>query len=101
MREPPPQGNRAGRIAANLPLGTATRQLEFVHVPPLPRRVGKRDDASNRYFVLAGLALFERQIYDLNERLERVQEEHFPNRPPVPSHASAIRAGRGFWRGVS
>ena len=40
-------------------------------------------------------------IHHLNERLERVQEEHFPNRPPIPFHASAIRAGRGFWRGVN
>ena len=62
---------------------------------------GNENDPSNRYFVLAGLALFERQIHHLNERLERVQEEHFPNRPPIPFHASAIRAGRGFWRGVS
>ena len=62
---------------------------------------GNENDASNRYLVLAGLALRERQIYHLNERLERVQEEHFPNRPPIPVHASAIRAGRGFWRGIS
>lgn len=62
---------------------------------------GNENDPSNRYFVLAGLALFERQIHHLNERLDRVQEEHFPNRPPIPFHASAIRAGRGFWRGVS
>ena len=62
---------------------------------------GNENDPSNRYFVLAGLALFERQIHHLNERLERVQEEHCPNRPPIPFHASAIRAGRGFWRGVS
>ena len=62
---------------------------------------GNENDPGNRYFVLAGLALFERQIHYLNERIERVQEEHFPNRPPIPFHASAIRAGRGFWRGVS
>ncbi|MYJ10211.1 MAG: DUF3800 domain-containing protein [Gemmatimonadetes bacterium] len=62
---------------------------------------GNENDPSDRYFVLAGLALFERQIHHLSQRLERVQEEHFPNRPPIPFHASAIRAGRGFWRGVS
>lgn len=62
---------------------------------------GNENDPSDRYFVLAGLALFERQTYHLNERIEAVQEEHFPNRPPIPFHASAIRAGRGFWRGVS
>ena len=34
---------------------------------------GNENDPSNRYFVLAGLALFERQIHHLNERLERVR----------------------------
>ncbi len=62
---------------------------------------GNENDPSDHYFVLAGLALFERQIHYLNRRLERVQETHFPNQPPIPFHASAIRAGRGFWRGVS
>ena len=62
---------------------------------------GNENDARDRYFVLAGLALFERQIHYLNERLERVQENYFPNRPPIPFHASAIRAGRRFWRSVS
>lgn len=62
---------------------------------------GNENDPSNRYFVLAGLALFERQIHHLNQRLERVQEKHFPNQQPIPFHASAIRAGRKFWRSVS
>ena len=61
---------------------------------------GNENDLGNRYFVLAGLALFERQIHHLNERLERVQEEHFPNRPPIPFHASAIPSGARIlaWR---
>ena len=54
--------------------------------------------ASNRR---RSLALFERQIHHLNQRLERVQEKHFPNQQPIPFHASAIRAGRKFWRSVS
>ena len=62
---------------------------------------GNENDPSDRYFVLAGLALFERQTYHLNQRLELVQEKHFPNQPPIPFHASAIRAGRQFWRSVS
>ena len=62
---------------------------------------GNENDPSDRYFVLAGLALFERQTYHLNRRLELVQEKHFPNQPPIPFHASAIRAGRQFWRSVS
>ena len=62
---------------------------------------GNESDPSNRYFVLAGLALFERQTHHLSQRLERVQEMHFPNQQPIPFHASAIRAGREFWRSVS
>ena len=46
------------------------------------------------------LALFEHQIYHLNERLDPVQEEHFPNRSPNPFDASAIRKGQGLWCGV-
>ena len=61
---------------------------------------GNENDPSDRYFVLAGLALFERQTYYLHERLDRVQEKYFPNRPPIPFHASAIRAGRKIWRSV-
>ena len=62
---------------------------------------GNENDPSDRYFVLAGLALFERQTYYVSQRIEGVQEKHFPNQPPIPFHASAIRSGRGFWRGVS
>jgi len=61
---------------------------------------GNENNPQDRYFVLAGLALFERQTYFLNERLKDVQEKHFPNQPPIPFHASEIRSGRGFWRGV-
>ncbi len=61
---------------------------------------GNENDPGDRYFVLAGLALFERQTYHLNRRLEGVQEKHFPNQQPVPFHASAIRAGRKLWRSV-
>jgi len=60
---------------------------------------GNESDPGDRYFVLAGLALFERQIHYLNERLEGVQEKHFPNRQPIPFHASAI--GRGENSGVA
>ena len=62
---------------------------------------GNENNPSDRYFVLAGLALFERQTYFLNQRLKDVQEKHFPNQPPIPFHASEIRAGRNFWRRVS
>ena len=62
---------------------------------------GNENDASNFNFVLAELALFERQTCHLYERIDPVQEEHFSNRHANPFDASAIRKGQGLWRGVS
>lgn len=62
---------------------------------------GNENDPNDRYFVLAGIALFERQTYFLTEAIERIQETHFPRSQPVHFHASEIRSGRqGFWRKV-
>ena len=70
---------------------------------------GNENDPSNRYFVLAGLALFERQIHHLNQRLERVQEKHFPTSNRFRSTpqrfelaensgvASARKSAKRFW----
>ncbi len=46
------------------------------------------------------MAVFERQTYFLGQRLDAVQEKHFPSHQPIPFHASAIRAGNKFWRKV-
>lgn len=62
---------------------------------------GNEKDPVDRYFVLAGLAVFERQTYFLSQRLDAVQEKHFPNHQPVPFHASDIRSGSKFWRRVA
>jgi hypothetical protein len=62
---------------------------------------GNENDPNDRYFVLGGLALFERQIYFLAKALETVQEKHFPGHQPIPFHASEIRSGRNLWRKVS
>lgn len=61
---------------------------------------GNENDPSDRYFVLAGLALFERQTYFLTQAIEQLQQIHFPNHQPIAFHASEIRAGRDFWRKV-
>ncbi len=61
---------------------------------------GNENDAGDQYFVLAGVALFERQTYFLTQELDRLQEKHFPRKQPIPFHASEIRAGRGLWRSV-
>jgi len=61
---------------------------------------GNENDPNDRYFVLGGIALFERQTYFLTQAIEQVQDRHFPNHQPIPFHASEIRSGRDLWRGV-
>jgi hypothetical protein len=61
---------------------------------------GNESDPKDRFFVLGGLSLFERQTYFLTEAIEEVQQRHFPNTQPITFHASEIRSGRGFWRKV-
>jgi hypothetical protein len=61
---------------------------------------GNEDDPADKYFVLAGTAIFERQTYFLSRALEQVQLDHFPGLPPVEFHASPIRKGKDFWRNV-
>lgn len=61
---------------------------------------GNESDPADRFFVFGGAAVFERAIHFLDQSLESVQSTHFPGSPPVEFHASAIRAGKGFWRNV-
>jgi hypothetical protein len=62
---------------------------------------GNENDPTDRYFVLAGVALFERQTHYLSLAIEAIQERYFPGTQPIEFHASEIRSGRGFWRSVS
>jgi len=53
---------------------------------------GDEDD----YFVLGGVAVFERRIYHLAQDLENIQQTYFPSETePVEFHASVIRSGKG------
>ena len=61
---------------------------------------GNESDPTDRFFVLGGAAVFERVTFFLSRELEAIQTKHFPGSPPIEFHASAIRAGRGFWRNV-
>ena len=62
---------------------------------------GNENEPSDRFFVLAGIALFERQTYYLARSLDSVQDKYFPNHQPIPFHATDILSGRGgFWRRV-
>jgi len=61
---------------------------------------GNESDPADKYFVLAGAAVFERVTFFVSRDLEGVQTNHFPGNPPIEFHAQHIRAGKGFWRNV-
>lgn len=61
---------------------------------------GNEDNPADRYFVLGGAAVFERVTFFLGQAFDQVQAKHFPGLPPVPFHASHIRAGKDFWRSI-
>ncbi len=44
---------------------------------------GNESDPNDQYFVLAGIALFERQTYYLSRDVEAIQNKHFPNHHPI------------------
>jgi hypothetical protein len=61
---------------------------------------GNESDPTDKFFVLAGAAVFERVTFFLSQSLEAVQTKHFPGLPPIEFHASPIRTGKGFWRNI-
>jgi hypothetical protein len=61
---------------------------------------GNPDDAADKYFVIGGVAIFERVTFFLSQQMDALQTTHCPGVQPIEFHASPIRAGRGFWRGV-
>lgn len=60
---------------------------------------GDPEGSGTRYFVLGGLAVFERVTYFLSRNLDQVLQEHVGTKS-VFLHAAAIRAGRGRWRKI-
>lgn len=61
---------------------------------------GNENDPNERYFVLGGIAVFERQTFFLSRAIDEVQRRHFPGHQPIAFHASEIRSGRRLWRDV-
>lgn len=60
---------------------------------------GSVGNPNERYLVLAGICVFERQVYFLQEALERVAENTGHTDPTnLELHGNAIFSGRGFWR---
>lgn len=61
---------------------------------------GNESDPKDKFFVLGGIALFERQTFFLSKSLDELQQKHFPDTEPIAFHVNEIRAGRGFRRKV-
>ena len=94
-----------------IPLGSSNDLCKTLSIPLDPEGAAKTiargwstcidlANVNDRYFVLAGLALFERQTYFLSQAFEQIQERYFPNHQPIPFHATEIRNGRELWRKV-
>lgn len=62
---------------------------------------GSVGNASERYFVLAGVALFERQTWFLEKALDDVASSvAHPEPKKLELHGNEIASGRKFWRSI-
>lgn len=60
---------------------------------------GSANDASQRYFVLAGLSLFERQGFWLAQQLDQIAAKFNPADPSsIELHGSPMMGGSKVWR---
>jgi hypothetical protein len=57
-------------------------------------------DPKDKYFVLAGAAIFERVTFFLSRALDELQTRYFPGVQPIEFHAAPMMAGEGFWRTI-
>lgn len=63
---------------------------------------GSPGNASESFFVLAGVCVFERQVHWIERDLERAIDQVFPGAArSIELHASRIRSGDKRWRGVA
>jgi hypothetical protein len=63
---------------------------------------GAPENPEDQYFVMGGIAVFERQTHWLSEAVEQVQANHLPNVGPVEFHAQAIGAHKvAPWNAMS
>ena len=68
----------------------SSRPLKIVYIAYLDE---SGTHAAARYFVVAGLAVFERETYFLAQALDHLQTQYFPDTHAyVPFHASDLRA---------
>lgn len=60
---------------------------------------GSVADSSQRYFVLAGVSVFERRTHWVEQKLNDIAARFSPAQPSlVELHGSPMRGGRGEWR---
>ncbi len=62
---------------------------------------GSVSNSSDTHVVLAGIALFERQVHFLDGLLSSLAAEIAPEAPhELEFHANHMQAGKGFWRSI-
>lgn len=62
---------------------------------------GSLKNRGEKYFILAGVSLFERQAYWLQKSLDDLVDSlNRSGRSPIELHGNQIMAGRGPWRGL-
>lgn len=62
---------------------------------------GSVKNKDDRYFVLAGVALFERQTHFLSLEMDKLAETtRHPNPNELEFHGNVIFSGRGWWRKI-
>jgi hypothetical protein len=62
---------------------------------------GSVGNPSDTHVVLAGVALFERQIYFLDQKLNELASKIYPeDKFALEFHANHMLTGKGFWRSI-
>ena len=60
---------------------------------------GSANDPHQKYFVLAGVSVFEREGHWIEQELNRIAQRFSPSNPhSIELHGSPMRSGQGHWR---
>jgi hypothetical protein len=63
---------------------------------------GSVGNAADKYIILAGVSVFERDPYWLSSELDQIAEKLMPHDPVnLEFHGSEILSGRKMWRGIA
>lgn len=61
---------------------------------------GAAGDSLQKFLVLAGIAVFDRQTWWLTRELDNLVQRLFPHQPDTELHGNHILQGKGIWRSV-